>query len=135
MRSDHETGAGSISVFVVDDAPELRRLIRYGMEGESGFEVVGEAGDGRSALVGIAETAPAAVLIDLSMPDMDGLEAIPQIRSRRPRVAIIVHSGLPADRVADEAIERGADGFVEKGCPIAELCQVTREAVAERSAR
>jgi DNA-binding NarL/FixJ family response regulator len=126
---------GPISVFLVDDVPELRELIRFGIEDEpTEFEVVGEAGDGRSALEGISETMPAAVLLDLSMPDMDGLEAIPEIRSRQPTIAIIVLSGFSADRMAGPATERGADGYVEKGTPIAELRKVTRDAVALREA-
>src|SRR5512145_2725910 len=101
-----------ISVYLVDEVPELRELIRFGMEDDPGFEVVGEAGDGRSALEGIAETRPEAVLLDLSMPDMDGLEAIPEIRKDDPDVAIIVLSGFSADRMGAPAIERGADGYV-----------------------
>jgi DNA-binding NarL/FixJ family response regulator len=94
--------------------------------------VVGEAGDGRSALEGIAEAQPAAVLLDLSMPDMNGLEAILQIRRSDPDVAIIVLSGFSADRMGAPAIERGADGYVEKGSPIQELREAIRTAVAAR---
>ena len=94
--------------------------------------MVGEAGDGRTALQGIAETRPAAVLLDLSMPDMDGLEAIPEIRKDDPDVAIIVLSGFSADRMSDPALARGADGYVEKGTPIQELREVTRAAVAQK---
>jgi DNA-binding NarL/FixJ family response regulator len=121
-----------ISVYLVDDVPELRELIKFGMQEDPGFEVVGEAGDGRTALAGIAETRPAAVLLDLSMPDMDGLEAIPEIRKGDPDVAIIVLSGFSADRMGGPALERGADGYVEKGTPIQELRDATRMAVASR---
>ncbi len=124
----------AISVFLVDDVPELRDLIRYGMEEDPSFEVVGEAGDGRTAIEGISKTGPAAVLLDLSMPDMDGLEAIPHIRTARPDTAIIVLSGFSADRMGKTARERGADGYVEKGTPIEELRRITREAVAGRRA-
>jgi DNA-binding NarL/FixJ family response regulator len=134
-----ETSAGGcmterapISVYLVDDVPELRELIKYGMQEDPGFEVVGEAGDGRTALAGIAETRPAAVLLDLSMPDMNGLEAIPEIRRGDPDVAIIVLSGFSADRMGGHALERGADGYVEKGTPIQELRDATRTAVAKR---
>ena len=123
-----------ISVYLVDDVPELRELIRLGMEDDPGFKVVGEAGDGRTALEGIAATRPAAVLLDLSMPDMDGLEAIPEIRSGDPDVAIIVLSGFSADRMAVPAIERGADGYIEKGTPIQDLREATRLAVEARRA-
>jgi DNA-binding NarL/FixJ family response regulator len=121
-----------ISVYLVDDVPELRELIKFGIEEDPGFEVVGEAGDGRSALEGIAESQPAAVLLDLSMPDMDGFEAIPEIRRGDPDVAIIVLSGFSADRMGARALERGADGYVEKGTPIQELREATRVAVAAR---
>jgi DNA-binding NarL/FixJ family response regulator len=121
-----------ISVFLVDDVPELRELIRLGMDDDPGFEVVGEAADGRSALHGIAATRPAAVLLDLSMPDMNGLEAIPRIREDDPDVAIIVLSGFSAERMGPPSLERGADGYIEKGTPIQELRDATRHAVARR---
>ncbi len=126
------TETAPISVYLVDDVPELRELIKFGMEDDPGFEVVGEAGDGRTALEGIAETQPAAVLLDLSMPDMNGLEAIFEIRKGDPDVAIIVLSGFSADRMGGPALERGADGYVEKGTPIQELRDATRTAVARR---
>ena len=106
---------------VVDDVPELRELIRFGMEEDSAFE-------------GISATHPAVVLLDLSMPDMNGLEAIPEIRSREPDIASIVLSGCPAARMVQTAEEQGADGYVEKGTPIAKLRSVTRQAVADRAA-
>jgi DNA-binding NarL/FixJ family response regulator len=121
-----------ISVYVVDDVPELRELVKFGMEDDPGFEVVGEAGDGRSALEGIAEMRPAAVLLDLSMPDMNGLEAILEIRKSDADVAIIVLSGFTADRMRAPTIERGADDYVEKGSPMDELRDATRTAVAAR---
>jgi DNA-binding NarL/FixJ family response regulator len=123
---------GPISVYLVDDVPELRELIRFGMEDDPTFEVVGEAGDGRSALAGIAATQPAAVLLDLSMPDMNGLEAILEIRRSDPDIAIIVLSGFTADRMASPTLERGADRYIEKGTPMVELLDATRTAVADR---
>lgn len=121
-----------ISVYLVDDVPEMRELVKYAMEGDPAFEVVGEAGDGRTALEGIAATRPAAVLLDLSMPDMNGLEAILAIRKRDPDIAIIVLSGFSADRMGPQTLERGADRYVEKGTPMEELRDATRTAVAAR---
>ncbi|HEY6771724.1 MAG TPA: response regulator transcription factor [Solirubrobacterales bacterium] len=126
------TEQGPISVFLVDDVPEMRELIRFGMEDDATFEVVGEAGDGRSALEGIAATNPAAVLLDLSMPDMNGLEAILEIRKSDSDIAIIVLSGFTADRMARSTLERGADRYIEKGTPMGELLDATRAAVADR---
>jgi DNA-binding NarL/FixJ family response regulator len=134
-----ETGIGEtrvleepISVYLVDDVPELRELVKYAMEGDPGFEVVGEAGDGRTALEGIAATRPAAVLLDLSMPDMNGLEAIFAIRTSDPDIAIIVLSGFSVDRMGPQTLERGADRYVEKGTPMEDLRDATRTAVAAR---
>jgi DNA-binding NarL/FixJ family response regulator len=137
-RTEAGTGRGGvteqapISVYLVDDVPELRELVKYGMEDDPTFEVVGEAGDGRSALEGIAATHPAAVLLDLSMPDMNGLEAILEIRKSDPDIAIIVLSGFTADRMATPTLERGADRYIEKGTPMVELLDATRTAVADR---
>jgi DNA-binding NarL/FixJ family response regulator len=126
------TESAPISVFLVDDVPELRELIKYGMEDDPGFEVVGEAGDGKTAIERIAEMRPEAVLLDLSMPDMNGLEAIPEIRRDNRDIAIIVLSGFSADRMSDHVLRRGADAYVEKGTPIQELREATRKAVASR---
>jgi DNA-binding NarL/FixJ family response regulator len=121
-----------ISVYLVDDVPELRELIRLGMDEHPDFEVVGEAEDGQSAIEGIERIRPDAVLLDLSMPDMDGLQAIPHIRTSNPDVAIIVLSGFSEERMGPPARERGADDYVEKGTPIQELRDATRSAVAAR---
>jgi DNA-binding NarL/FixJ family response regulator len=126
------TEQGPISVYLVDDVPELRELVKYALEDDPGFEVVGEAGDGRSAIEGVAATRPAAVLLDLSMPDMNGLEAILEIRKSDPDIAIIVLSGFSADRMGPPTLERGADRYVEKGTPMEELRDATRTAVADR---
>ena len=124
-----------ITVFLVDDVPELRELIRYGLEADDDFAVVGEAGDGAAAIEGIFETRPSAVLLDLSMPGMDGLEAIPEIRRRRPGIAIVILSGFSASRMERKARERGADAYVEKGTPMNDLRQVVREAVERHTVK
>jgi DNA-binding response OmpR family regulator len=131
-RDGSATECSPISVFLVDDVPEMRELIRLGMEQDPGFEVVGEASDGRTAVDGVAETRPAAVLLDLSMPDMNGLEAILEIRRVNKGVAIVVLSGFSVDRMGPPTLARGADGYVEKGTPIQELRDAIRLAVAKR---
>jgi DNA-binding NarL/FixJ family response regulator len=123
-----------ISLFLVDDVPELRDVIRFGVEDDPDFTIVGEAGDGRSAIEAISETRPAAVLLDLSMPDMDGFAAIPELRRSHPELAIIVLSGFPAIRMGAKARERGADAYLEKGSPISEVTETIKEAVSARRA-
>ena len=121
-----------IRVLIVDDHAVVRAGLRMLIEAQAEMAVVGEAGDGRGAVNGIAATRPAAVLLDLSMPDMDGLEAILEIRKSDSHVAIVVLSGFSADRMGPPSLERGADGYVEKGTPIQELRDATRLAVAKR---
>src|SRR5256885_1111711 len=70
-----------VSVLLCDDVPELRELTRYGLEEDPSLRVVGEAGDGESGLKLTQELKPDVVLLDLSMPGMDGLEAIPLMRA------------------------------------------------------
>ena len=112
-------GEGTITVFIADDVPELRELIRFGLEEDADFVVVGDAADGRGAIEGVELHAPHAVVLDLSMPDVDGFQAVLEIRSRRPEVAIIVLSGFAADRMRRRVMKQGADGYVEKGAPMA----------------
>ena len=126
------TGSRPISVYLVDDVPELRELVRLGLEEDPDFEIAGEAGDGRSGIEGIAATEPDAALVDLSMPDMDGLQAIPEIRERHPDLTIIVLSGFSADRMGEIVLDRGADAYIEKGTPIQDIRDATRVAVATR---
>ena len=125
-------GEGTITVFLADDVPELRELIRYGLEGDPEFEVVGEAADGRGAIEGAERLRPDAIVLDLSMPDVDGFQAVLEIRSRLPEVAIVVLSGFAADRMRKRVMEQGADGYVEKGTPITQLGDLIRRTVAER---
>lgn len=72
MSSEHP-----IRVFLCDDGKALRSLMRFVLEEESDIEVVGEAADGRAGVDGVAREKPDVVLLDLSMPILDGLEAIP----------------------------------------------------------
>ena len=126
------TMTATLDVVVVDDVPELRELLRLGLEELPGVRVVGEAGDGVHALEAVERLRPAAVLLDLSMPRMDGLEAIPLIRALAPRIAIVVVSGFAAERMERQAIDRGADRYLVKGVPLTEIRRAVVECVAAR---
>lgn len=117
----------AIRIFLCDDVPELRALLRYGLEEDTGLLVVGEAGTAQEAIDGVAELRPAVILLDLSMPGMDGLEAIPLIRQASPETAILIFSGFAADRMRQPALALGAVDYLEKGAPL----EVVRERVRE----
>ena len=105
----------SIKVLIADDVVEMRDLLRLAMTRHGGFEVVAEAGDGRTAIELAGLHKPDVVLLDLAMPDMDGLEAIPLIHRALPGVRILVLSGFASPAIAAKAKELCASGYVEKG--------------------
>lgn len=100
---------------IVDDSTDLRFLLRLALDGVAGFTVVGEAADGAEAVEAAARLTPDLVLLDLAMPVMDGLEAIPEIRSRSPESKIVVLSGFNARQMGAEAMRLGASSYLEKG--------------------
>ena len=112
--ADHANGA-PIRAVIADDTFAMRRLLKEVLSGSALFEVVGEASDGRQAVELAAARHPDLVLIDLAMPIMGGLDAIPEITRRSPQSKIVVLSGLDAERMGRRALERGADAFIAKG--------------------
>lgn len=119
--------ADRIRVFLVDDVPELRLLVRLTLEEDPGIEVVGEASNGRDGVEGVAATKPDVVLLDLSMPDMDGLEAIPLMREHSPGSRLVVLSGHEAGRVSLEALDQGATRYINKASDLGTVVRVVRD--------
>jgi signal transduction histidine kinase len=103
-----------IRVLVADDTDDIRLLIRSTLQRDGRFDVVAEASDGVESIREAARHHPDVVILDLAMPQMDGLEAIPAIRRRSPDSRIIVLSVFPAERMAAQALEAGADAYLEK---------------------
>ena len=114
-------------VLVVDDAEELRMLLRTRMEARSGLTVVGEAGDGVAAVELASELQPDLVMLDVAMPRMDGLEALPLIRAAVPGVRVVVLSGFNQSTLAEKAREAGADQYVVKGGSMRELLDMVEQ--------
>jgi DNA-binding NarL/FixJ family response regulator len=117
----------AIRIFLCDDVPELRALLRYGLEEDASLEVVGEAGTAQAGIDAVAELQPDIVLLDLSMPGMDGLEAIPRMREVAPEMTIVVFSGFAEDRMRQPALELGAADYLEKGVPLEKVRERVRE--------
>jgi PAS domain S-box-containing protein len=114
-------------VLVVDDAEELRMLLRARMEARSGLTVVGEAGDGVAAVELASELQPDLVMLDVAMPRMDGLEALPLIRAAVPGVRVVVLSGFNQSTLAEKAFQAGADQYVVKGGSMRELLDMVEQ--------
>jgi DNA-binding NarL/FixJ family response regulator len=124
------TSAGGHRVLVVDDAEDLRMLLRMRIERREDLTVVGEAADGARAVELATELQPDLVMLDLAMPRMDGLEALPLIREAVPGVRVVVLSGFNQVTMADKALEAGADRYVVKGAPLSELFDVVDSVLA-----
>lgn len=120
MTGGHDK-AGAIRVVLVDDTVEIRRMLRMTLEIDGRFEVVDEAGDGAAAVRIANEKQPDAIVLDLAMPVMDGLQAIPEIRKGAPDAKILVLSGFDARQMSNEALSRGAHDYVEKGGDLSDL--------------
>jgi DNA-binding NarL/FixJ family response regulator len=110
-----------LRVCLCDDVREFRELMRYGLEDDPEIEVICEAADGDECIDVLATVAPDVVLLDLSMPDRDGLEVIEELRARSQAVKIVVLSGFAAARMEQTVLDRGADRYLEKGTPLAEI--------------
>ena len=102
-------------VVLVDDMVELRSLIKLTLERSGRFEVVGQAGNGREGIDVAAATTPDLVLLDVSMPVMDGLEALPIICRTVPSTTVVMLSGFSERRLGAEAAAGGATAYLEKG--------------------
>jgi two-component system chemotaxis response regulator CheB len=103
-----------LRVLVADDAPALRALLRAALEQEGRVEVVGEAEDGEHAVALAAALRPDVVVLDIQMPGVDGLSALPAIRRAAPAARVVVLSGCEAAATAHRALALGARRYVEK---------------------
>ncbi len=102
-------------VLIADDVASLRMLWSTFLSEDAAIEVVGEAADGAEAIERAVELEPDVLLLDLSMPRVDGLEVIKALREQASGIRIVVASGFSAARLAPLALELGAVDYFEKG--------------------
>jgi DNA-binding NarL/FixJ family response regulator len=140
LREDHLAAAGTLAsvggseirVLLCDDAPGFRALLRYTLADDPDVVVVGEAGDGEAGLAAIADLCPDVVLLDISMPRLQGLDAIGAMLACAPACRIVALSGFTAAEMAAQALARGAHAYVEKGTGVMAIRDAIRAAVAAR---
>src|SRR4051794_38823757 len=102
------------TIVVVDDAPDVRALVRTRLRLSGEFNVVGEGSDGAAAVALATEHRPEVMLLDVSMPGMDGLEALPKVLDASPETKVVLYSGFEEHGLVEEAQRLGATAFVEK---------------------
>lgn len=121
--------SGGTPILVVDDEPSLRRMLRTSLSAQ-GYRVL-EAGTGRGAIEALGES-PDLVLLDLGLPDMDGLEVIRRVRAMGDRTPIVVLSSRGDERGKVAALDLGADDYVTKPFGMGELVARIRTALRHR---
>ena len=120
-----------VNVYLCDDVPELRQLLRIILEEDPGLRVVGESGDAQVGIEEIAELQPNVVLLDLSMPVLDGIDAIPVVLERAPGTRVVALSGWGADRMEQASLEQGAVAYVQKSDDVEAIRAAVRAAARQ----
>lgn len=119
-----------LRILVVDDHPAFRRALTSALRLVRDIEVAAEAGGGVEAAERAAAADPDIVLMDLSMPDLDGIEAMRRIHETKPDLPVVILTAHADPGVEKEAREAGASGFLAKGIALEELVIVLHEAAA-----
>jgi two-component system response regulator NreC len=119
-----------ITVVLADDHEVVRAGIKMVLESEPDIEVVAEAGDAESAARYVLGHKPAVLVLDLTMPEGSGLDAIPKVREASPETAIVVLTMQEEPAFARQALQAGARGYVIKHSAASELVQALRQVVA-----
>ena len=118
-------------ILLCDDTRDILLLLGAEFDLHPDLEIVGEAANGREVISLAEAEQPDVIVLDLAMPEMDGLEALPEIRQVAPKAKIIVLSGFEARGLAARVMALGARRYVEKGTPASDIAGVIREVGSE----
>jgi DNA-binding NarL/FixJ family response regulator len=119
---------------LVDDTSEYRTMLRIILQQHGAFEIVGEAANGQEAIEQTRTLRPDVVVLDLAMPVMDGLEALPLLRETSPETVVVVLSGFARGQLDQVALASGAAAYVEKGEAFSLIADTLLEVVGRAEA-
>lgn len=117
---------GHLRLLIADDHPAIIEAVSRFLEGENGIEVVASANDGEEALHLIAELDPDVAVLDVRMPELDGIEVARRLTKKNARTSVILYTGNPDRSLLIEALDVGARGFLLKEGPLTDLSRAIR---------
>jgi DNA-binding NarL/FixJ family response regulator len=130
--SDADNAGSLIRVLITDDHPVMRHGLRAAISTQADMALAGEAANGREAIVKFRELRPSVALMDVQMPDVDGLEAISAIRGEFPDANIIVLTSYPGDARIMRALMLGATSYLLKSSSLDEIIRAIRASMLGR---
>jgi DNA-binding NarL/FixJ family response regulator len=120
------SGQAEIRILLADDHTLMRRGLRALLDDEPDMAVIGEAGTGRVAIEIAQKQSPEIVIMDVSMPDLNGIEAARKILQACPGCKVLALSMHPEGKVVSEMLRAGASGYIVKNCALEELVRAVR---------
>ena len=121
---------GRVRVLITDDHPLILKGVREALSGERDIEIVGEASSGAQVLPLVARTSPDVVLLDLRLPELDGLEVLELMRETHPGVKVVILSVYSDPAEIARTLDRGACAYILKSIDWADLGAAIRQAVS-----
>jgi DNA-binding NarL/FixJ family response regulator len=115
-----------ITILIVDDCEIIRKGIRSFLDTQQDFKVTGEAATGNEAIEIVTRLIPDVVLLDMSMPDMDGIETTARIKKLSPHTQVVILTSLAGDRYSFPALKAGAVAYLLKNMRMSELVEALR---------
>ena len=118
-----------VKVLLADDHRLMLDGIRRALEDDGGFEIVGETQNGAQVLPLVGQTGPDLVVLDVRMPNMDGLQCLEEIRRRHPKIKVVMLSASTTPDLIEEALRRGASAYVLKTVDPSDLPSTLRQVI------